>query len=240
MDRLQISMAPPSATIHSPRRGKEKKPLKTIRGFFCPPPPGGGVNGYPPSWVGLLLLIVVLMGDRGINGAAVCHAAESERDKWFRSAEQGDIKAQLKLGQIFYEGEGIQQDYGQAMHWFRLAAEQGNAEAQNSVGTLYDNGKGVPRDFREAAKWFRLAADQGHLLARRNLGWMYEKGQGFKQDYRLAYVWHYWAEKARLERKGGRDDGIVPCRFCDALLRKMTPEQIVQAKKMVQNGGLPP
>ena len=190
--------------------------------------------------LGLLSLIVALMGYRGIDGVAVCHAAESKIDRQIRSAEQGDIQAQLKLGQMFYEGKGVQPDYGQAMHWFRLAAAQGSAEAQNSVGTLYDNGKGVPRDFREAAQWFRLAADQGHVLARRNLGWMYEKGQGFKQNYPLAYVWHYWAEKARLERKGVRIDGIGPCRLCDALLRKMTPEQIDQAKKMVQNTELPP
>ena len=38
-------------TIHSPRRGEEKKPLKTTRGFFAPPFQGG-LNGYTTHAVG--------------------------------------------------------------------------------------------------------------------------------------------------------------------------------------------
>ncbi|MEO5330527.1 MAG: sel1 repeat family protein [Magnetococcus sp. YQC-5] len=155
-------------------------------------------------------------------------------DEMMRLAEQGSVKAQLKLGQMYYEGKNVQQDYKKAMHWFRLAADQGNAEARNSVGTLYDNGKGVPKDYQEASKWFRLAAEQGHVLARRNLGWMYEKGQGFEKDYVLSYMWHYLAEKAR-GRQGGARDGVDQCRLCEALARKMTPAQIAKAQELARH-----
>ena len=43
-------------------------------------------------------------------------------------AEQGDAEAQLNLGNGYYHGEGVPQDYAEAAKWNRLAAEQGHAE----------------------------------------------------------------------------------------------------------------
>lgn len=156
-------------------------------------------------------------------------------EEMMRTAEHGNVKAQLKLGQMYYDGKNVKQDYKLAMRWFRLAADQGEAEAQNSVGTLYDNGKGVPKNYQEAANWFRLAADQGHVLARRNLGWMYGKGQGFAKNYVLSYMWHYLAEMAQSKKKGLLDDGVGQCRLCDAVAKHMTPSQIVQAQELAKN-----
>ncbi|MBF0583913.1 MAG: sel1 repeat family protein [Magnetococcales bacterium] len=180
--------------------------------------------------VPIVLLLVAMIGYAGGNDM-VCHAAEQGVDALIQAAKQGSSKAQRRLGQIFHDGKGVQRDYGEAMRWFRLAADQGDAEAQNGVGTLYDNGKGVPKDYHEAARWFRLAADQGHVLARRNLGWMYEKGQGFKRDYVLSYMWQYLAEKARIEQQGKSGGGVDQCRLCDAVARKMTPEQVARAQE---------
>jgi hypothetical protein len=77
-------------------------------------------------------------------------------------AEQGDAEAQLNLGNGYYHGEGVPQDYAEAAKWNRLAAEQGHASAQYHLGFMYDNGQGVPQDYAEAVKWYRLAAEQGH------------------------------------------------------------------------------
>ena len=43
------------------------------------------------------------------------------------AAEQGLASAQFSLGNIYRTGEGVPQDYGEAVKWFRLAADQGNA-----------------------------------------------------------------------------------------------------------------
>ena len=43
-----------------------------------------------------------------------------------RKAEQGDAEAQNSIGDCYYFGNGVQQDYKQAVYWFRKAAEQGN------------------------------------------------------------------------------------------------------------------
>ena len=65
---------------------------------------------------------------------------------------------------MYRNGEGVPQDYAEAVKWYRLAAEQGDADAQYNLGLMYDNGNGVPQDYKEAVKWYRLAAEQGVCL----------------------------------------------------------------------------
>ena len=70
---------------------------------------------------------------------------------------------------MYYKGEGVPQDYKEAVKWWRKAAEQGDAEAQSNLGEMYYKGEGVPQDYKEAIKWFRKAAEQGHTWAQYNL-----------------------------------------------------------------------
>ena len=49
---------------------------------------------------------------------------ESETQK---AAEQGDAVAQAALGFSYATGDGVPQDDGEAVRWYRLAAAQGNA-----------------------------------------------------------------------------------------------------------------
>lgn len=45
---------------------------------------------------------------------------------WFqKAAEQGDVKAQLKLGLMYAGGEGGQKDYVQVYKWSALSVEHG-------------------------------------------------------------------------------------------------------------------
>ena len=53
-------------------------------------------------------------------------------------AEQGDARAQTELGERYEDGrDGVQQDYGMAVSWFRRAADQGNASGQDALGFMY-------------------------------------------------------------------------------------------------------
>jgi TPR repeat protein len=53
---------------------------------------------------------------------------------------------------MYLNGEGVPQDYPEALNWFRKAAEQGLASAQGNLGYMYHNGKGVPQNYAEAIK----------------------------------------------------------------------------------------
>lgn len=77
-------------------------------------------------------------------------------------AEQGDAKAQFKLGVMYDLGQCVIQDYTQALSWYLKAAEQGNSNAQYSCAIKYQSGQGVTQDQTKAAYWYRKAAEQGN------------------------------------------------------------------------------
>src|SRR5438445_7938107 len=49
-------------------------------------------------------------------------------------AEQGDAKAQYRLGDIYYQGKGGPQDYGEAGRRYRKDADHGDPSAQPALG----------------------------------------------------------------------------------------------------------
>ena len=62
---------------------------------------------------------------------------------------------------MYDNGQGIKQDYFEAVKWYRKVAEQGNANAQVLLGFLYILGKGVQRNKALAKEWFGKACDNG-------------------------------------------------------------------------------
>ena len=100
-----------------------------------------------------------------------------------------DAETQFHRGTLYETGNGVQQDYAQAVLWYRKAAEQNLAIAQYRLGVLYANGVGVPLDKSQAAAWFQKAADQGYAYAQELLGLDYLTGEGVQRDYSEAYFW---------------------------------------------------
>jgi len=54
-----------------------------------------------------------------------------------KSADQGQVDAELMLGLLYGNGEGVTQDHSQAAFWFKKAVKQGNFIAQYELGILY-------------------------------------------------------------------------------------------------------
>ena len=145
---------------------------------------------------------------------------------WYRlAAEQGHAPAQNTLGVMYASGQGVTQDYKEAVKWYRLAAAQGDASAQHFLGTMYDNGQGVTQDFKEAVKWFRLAAAQGVAIAQFDLGLMYAIGEGVTQDYASAHMWFDLASAA-VHADGAKNRDMVA--------KEMTLQQIEKAQNMAR------
>ena len=140
-----------------------------------------------------------------------------------RLAEKGDARAQLELGLMYANGEGVLKDDAEAVRWYRLAAEQGHAGAQNNLGLMYANGEGVAQDLAEAVKWYRLAAEQGDAWGQYALGFMYDYGEGLPDDYVLAYAWYNLAAAQGNE---------VARKNKDNLRTRMTPDQIARAQEL--------
>ena len=68
---------------------------------------------------------------------------------------------------MYKEGEGVPQDYKEAVKWYRKAADQGSERGQYFLGLMYKEGEGVPQDYIQAHMWYNLSASQGFDYARK-------------------------------------------------------------------------
>ena len=138
-------------------------------------------------------------------------------------AEAGNATAQNNLGTMYALGDGVPQNFKEALKWFRLAAEQGDEVAQNNLGLSYAQGAGVATDDKEAVKWFRKAAEQGYAEAQFNLGAMYYNGHGVLKNEVTATTWlTIAAVNGHQDAKGNMG----------AFTKEMTPEQIAEAEEL--------
>jgi len=76
-------------------------------------------------------------------------------------AERGDPIAETRLGQMYFSGDGVPKDFGEAAKWLSLGANQGVDSAQACLGVMYAIGEGFQRDFVLSYMWSSLAAAQG-------------------------------------------------------------------------------
>jgi uncharacterized protein len=141
-------------------------------------------------------------------------------------AEQGDPRAQFNLGTMYDNGEGVPQNYAEAVKWYGKAAEQGRPNAQNNLALMYLEGQGVARNYDEAVKWFRKAAEQGYSEAQYNLGAAYANGQSVPQDFVQAHMWFNLA---------GAQGNSEAQTWRDKVAAKMTPAQIAEAQRLARD-----
>jgi TPR repeat protein len=80
------------------------------------------------------------------------------------------------IAMLYWQGEGVAQDYDFAAVWLKQAADINHPGAQVKLGYLYSTGQGVPQNYREAYKNFQRAAEQGDPDAKHNLDIMYNSG----------------------------------------------------------------
>ena len=62
---------------------------------------------------------------------------------------------------MYYNGQGVLQNYKEAFKWYRLAADQGDAVAQFNLGVMYYNGQGVTQNYVYAHMWANISAFNG-------------------------------------------------------------------------------
>ena len=124
---------------------------------------------------------------------------------------------------MYYYGQGVPQDYSEALKWYKMAGERGDAKALFSVGRMYNAGMGVARDYVEALKWFRKAAELGHGDSQAQLGVMYYVGMKVSRDYVKALKWLNIAASLGVD--------MAP-RYSDIVAKRMTKLQIDAAQNL--------
>ena len=125
-------------------------------------------------------------------------------------AADGDVEAAFLMGTAYDESLGVEQDYHEAMRWYRKAAHRGHVLAVHNVGNMYRDGRGIEVDHARAAIWWLRAARAGDVIPALRLGEAYEAGRGVPLDAETARTWYEQAAAVgnataaeALERIGG-------------------------------------
>lgn len=103
-------------------------------------------------------------------------------DEIISAANSGNADAQNQLGDAYFDGIRVEQDYAKAFECYLRAVEQGHGKAQYNVAYAYANGTGTQKNTDEAIKWYGKSADQGVALAQYVLAKLLIDGQYVEQD----------------------------------------------------------
>lgn len=82
-----------------------------------------------------------------------------------RAAKGGHISAQMRLGLMYHEGQGVERSPEQAAEWLLQAAQRGHPGAQAMIGGFYHLGIGVEVNRLTAMRFLLLSAAQGNEIA---------------------------------------------------------------------------
>lgn len=78
-----------------------------------------------------------------------------------KAVASDNSNAQLKLGECYYLGNGVDQNIAEAIYYFELSANQGNGDAKYYLGECYLNGD-EEEDLELARQYFEEAAEYGN------------------------------------------------------------------------------
>lgn len=88
------------------------------------------------------------------------------------AAENGNVRAQYALAQIYHYGDGVPKDPEKAFRWYEEAAKNGDIDAMLFTAHYYRGifaGSTMEKNLDEAEKWFRQAAEMGDKRGMRYL-----------------------------------------------------------------------
>ena len=98
-----------------------------------------------------------------------------------RAAKQGDWYGELLVADCYYKGDGVKQDYKEAVKWFELAAAHPDKNVvlnwpypvgypASLIAQCYKEGLGVKKDLEKAAEWYDEAGNHKYAELIRKYG----------------------------------------------------------------------
>ena len=138
---------------------------------------------------------------------------------WKKAAELGDAEAHVRLGYMYWKGEGVVKDEEKKVYHYEKAAIGGHPSARYNLGCHEHNNGNMDR----AVKHFIINASLGDEDSMKGLWWHYSKGNITKEDLEAtlrthqaaldamkspereaAEAWRNEVDVAMLQRKGER------------------------------------
>jgi len=76
-------------------------------------------------------------------------------------SDEGNAEAKFFLGALYYSGQGVEQDFSEALKLFKESSNSGYTSATYNLGVIYAKGRGVDVDEDKAIKFYEKAAIGG-------------------------------------------------------------------------------
>lgn len=77
---------------------------------------------------------------------------------FLKAAEKGSREAQVNIGNIYDDGDGVTRSFDKARYWYKRAVASGSPEGAYNLAISYKN-RG---EARWSAHWFHVAKSMGH------------------------------------------------------------------------------
>lgn len=157
----------------------------------------GDINGHHKSEKAVIQ-IAQNMNNEMINKAKniASRWAEKFGNKTFLTtkskAEAGDIQKQLELGELYYHGKSMIQNYAKAKYWFERASKHGLAKATYYLAVIYYDGKGQKPNRDKGLKLLLRSAEAGYFKSQSQMAWIY-LNKGSLDAYKKALKWYLHA-----------------------------------------------
>ena len=122
-------------------------------------------------------------------------------ERWLtRSGWAGDTEAQIRLGDLYADGNDVVTQTLGALKWYGRAAAKDSSEAEFEIATMYLRSlQYLGKDDNQAFQWMASAANAGDEFAQIHLGIMYADGVGVDTSPVLAYAWLKLSEDQMLK-----------------------------------------
>lgn len=182
-----------------------------------------------------LLKCLVLLAIAGVLAGGLLYKNPQRKafEQALKSAQQGNIPAQLQVAEAYLTGTIGKPDVPQAVSWYQKAAAQGDARAAYELAQLYLTGDQIERDVPSGVSYLKLAAGKAYAPAQYALGRLYQTGAETVPEHIGQAVW-WWLQAAQA----GQEDAQAALEMQrtenpDALA---AVEPLVEAEKQAAQG----
>lgn len=153
----------------------------------------------------LILFLLIILIFHKLNAQTFSEGYTLYKQKNFTEAaeifkklsDEGNSKAQTRLGFMYYKGLGVKKDFENAVKYYKLAIEnnENDRAALTNLGWMYQRGWGVNKNLKLSSELYLKAAEMNYAAAQNKIAESFEFGRGVKKNYEKAIYWYEQASK---------------------------------------------
>ena len=125
-------------------------------------------------------------------GIGTSQSQQKAISNWLSASELNDTYSMVMVGDCYYEGSGVEQNYSLALDWYEKAEESGGFGVEHAyfqLGLCNYYGNGCEVNDEKAYHYFQMASDYEQDRALHFIGRCLFFGEGVEKNYREAAIY---------------------------------------------------